>query len=896
MCAIVRHSHSLGRQCATSLEPTVTGKTISHYRVLEKLGEGGMGVVYEAEDLKLKRRVALKFLSHHATGTDVNRARFVHEAVASAGLDHPSICTVYEIDEADGQVFIAMALIDGECLEDRIAAGPIDIGEAIDIAVCVADGLAAAHEKSVIHRDVKPGNIMTTASGRVKIMDFGLARFSACTTLTSPGATVGTAPYMSPEQATGGDLDGRTDIWSLGTVLYEMLTGQRPFRGDSSPAVVYSIVKEEPEPITGLRTGIPIELERIVFKAMAKDLDERYQSAVDMLVDLRTLRKRLGLGSGTSSALTRQPTPSGQRRAFGRRGALVAVAMAAAAIVVGFAVMKLREAFPKMDPDLVIVVALDNRTGDASLDDLGELAAERFTQGLSQTGSVRVAPASAGLPKRRGGEADAPAVQDMAWLRALAAETGAGTVVAGAYYAEGDDILFRISVTDAARGELVYAFPDIAGPRGAPTEVIEAAAQRVLGLLATDFDPVLDSQPPTYEAYREFMTDMELWGEDCSESAAHFLRVSELDSVYFWPRLMAAHAFALTYEFDRADSIFRSLERERGVLTPFERLNLEWSMAFVRDDFAEGLRRLRQVDGLLEQSKSDKHLHRMSIKRVLGLHALLLNRPSESLGAFDALIGLWEEWEPQEMSAGTMWELLAFKYECMALHMLREHDMELRESRRVMELYPDELEVRLCELRALAALGRTQDVDRAIDECIMIRSESGLLRWLILNTTYALRAHGHMQAAIALAERGIALHESRPAADHRYALAEFLYAAERWDEAGVLFEELAAEHPHDIEYRACLGTLAARRGDRADALAVSAWLERNEHPYFKGESTYRRARIAALLGERERAVELLREALAKGAWLFYDLQAHTDMDLEPLRDYPPFQEFMRPKG
>ena len=877
------------------------GKTISHYKILEKLGEGGMGVVYEAEDLKLKRRVALKFLSPHATGTDVQRARFAHEALAAAGLDHPSICTIYEIDEADGQVFIAMALIDGESLEDRIVSGPLKVEETIDIAIRVADGLAAAHEKGIIHRDIKPGNIMITASGRLKIMDFGVARFSEFTTLTSPGATVGTVPYMSPEQATGGDLDGRTDIWSLGAVLYEMLAGLRPFKGDSSPAVVYSIVKEEPEPITGLRTGIPIELERIVFKAMAKDPDERYQSAVDLLADLRALRRRLGLGSETGSAVTHQTTSRGTRTKQKRGAWLLTTAFVVAAVLTGVVIVKLRGAPPKVDPDLVVVVALENQTGDPSLDHLSHAVAERITQGLSRTGAVQVAPTMMALQTPHDAGAEAAALHGMARLSAIAAETGAGVVVTGAYYVEGDDVQFRVRVTNVPERKLVYAFPKIGGPRGAALETAEAVSQRVTGLLASDFDPVLDSQPPTYEAYREFMTGMELWGDDYLEAAAHFLRATELDSVYFWPRLMAAHAFALRYESDRADSIFRSLEHERGALTPFERLNIEWSMAFVRDDFAEGLRHLRQVDELLERSESDKHLHRMSIKRVLGLHALLLNRPSEALGALDALIELWEEWEPQEMSAGTMWELLAFKYECMALHMLGEHDRELGESRRAVELYPDELEVRLCEIRALAALGRTQDVDRVVDECVMIRSGSGLLRWLILHAAYALRAHGHMQAAIALAERGAALHESRPAgeaasADHRYTLAEFLYAAERWDEAEELFEELIAERPDNVDWRAYLGALAARRGDRPDALAVSAWLERNEHPYWAGGSTYRRARIAALLGERERAVELLREALAEGAWLFFGLKAHTDIDLQPLRDYPPFQEFMRPKG
>jgi serine/threonine protein kinase/tetratricopeptide (TPR) repeat protein len=269
------------------------GQTISHYKILEKVGEGGMGVVYKAEDTKLKRAVALKFLAAHALGSEDEKTRFVHEAQAAAALDHPNICTVYEIDEAEGQVFIAMAHIEGQSLKERIESGPLKLDQALDIAIQVAQGLQEAHEKGIVHRDIKSGNIMVTKKGQAKIMDFGLAQLSGRTKITKTGTTLGTAAYMSPEQALGETVNHRTDIWSLGVVLYEMTTGQLPFKADYEQAVVYSILNEEPEPITALRTGVPMELEQIVLKALAKNPEERYQHADEILTDLRRIKKSL---------------------------------------------------------------------------------------------------------------------------------------------------------------------------------------------------------------------------------------------------------------------------------------------------------------------------------------------------------------------------------------------------------------------------------------------------------------------------------------------------------------------------------------------------------------------------------------------------------------------------
>ncbi len=264
------------------------GRTISHYKIISKLGEGGMGVVYRAEDLKLHRFVALKFLPA-SLGDDKARQRFTHEAQAVSALEHPNICSIHEIDETpEGRMFIVMPCYEGESLQKKIERGPTTLDEAIEIASQVASGLARAHEKGVVHRDIKPGNIFITKDG-AKIVDFGLAKLAAQTRLTKTGTTVGTVMYMSPEQGQGQETDERSDIWSLGAVLYEMLTGRPPFTGEHEAAVLYQIMNEQPQPVTGVRTGVPMELERIVNKCTAKDPEERYQHADEIVADLRHL-------------------------------------------------------------------------------------------------------------------------------------------------------------------------------------------------------------------------------------------------------------------------------------------------------------------------------------------------------------------------------------------------------------------------------------------------------------------------------------------------------------------------------------------------------------------------------------------------------------------------------
>jgi serine/threonine protein kinase len=271
------------------------GQTVSHYKILEKLGEGGMGVVYKAHDTKLDRDVALKFLPIELTKDPNASERFIQEAKAASALSHPNICTIHDIQEHDGQLFIVMEFVDGQTLRDAVGAfhgTPLQLKRAIDIGIQIADGLAAAHEKGIVHRDIKPENIMVRRDGIVQIMDFGLAKLRGTVTrLTKEGSTVGTVAYMSPEQVQGQEADHRSDIFSLGVLLYEVFTGQLPFTGVHETALMYEIVNVDPPPMSSIKPDIDPELDRIVFECLQKEPDERYQSVKDISKDLKRFKR-----------------------------------------------------------------------------------------------------------------------------------------------------------------------------------------------------------------------------------------------------------------------------------------------------------------------------------------------------------------------------------------------------------------------------------------------------------------------------------------------------------------------------------------------------------------------------------------------------------------------------
>jgi serine/threonine protein kinase len=316
----------LGSAAAPERRPGggMLGKVIAHYRIVGPLGGGGMGVVYKAQDLSLERIVALKFLPPELTRDPDAKTRFLQEARAASALDHPNICTIHEVGETDeGQLYLAMACYDGETLKQRLQRGRLPIDEALETAQQVARGLVKAHRHGIVHRDIKPANLMITTDEIVKILDFGIAKLVGAAGLTRAGSSLGTPGYMSPEQARGEEVDPRTDVWSLGAVLYEMVTGRRPFRGEHEQTVLYSLFNDEPEPVQQLRPDAPPELARIIGRMLAKDPEQRYPTAAAAFADLRALYGPVtGTGSLTATSTligtTSVPAAAGRRRP-GRR-------------------------------------------------------------------------------------------------------------------------------------------------------------------------------------------------------------------------------------------------------------------------------------------------------------------------------------------------------------------------------------------------------------------------------------------------------------------------------------------------------------------------------------------------------------------------------------------------
>jgi serine/threonine-protein kinase len=376
------------------------GQTISHYEILEELGGGGMGMVYKAEDTKLRRIVALKFLSPDLTREEGSKTRLIHEARAASALQHNNICAIHEIDEtSDGRLFISMDFYQGETLKEKINKGPLPVEEAIDITLQVAAGLVEAHGAGMVHRDIKPANIMVTAKGVVKILDFGLAKLTGQTKVTRTGTTVGTAAYMSPEQARGDETDARSDIWSLGVMLYEMLTGRLPFRGDVEPAVLYSIMHEDPVPVTTARGDVPISLEDIVEKALAKERTKRYATMEEIAIDLEKQRDQIAMGIKERRVKAIRTLKRRRRLSV---GTVIVLTLVAAAVLVQMLQTR-RTAI-----DSIAVLPFVNLSGgedqgyfldgmtDALINELGQISALRV---ISRTSVMRFKDTDTPLPE-----------------------------------------------------------------------------------------------------------------------------------------------------------------------------------------------------------------------------------------------------------------------------------------------------------------------------------------------------------------------------------------------------------------------------------------------------------------------------------------------------------------
>ncbi len=514
---------SLTKTLAMPLPAIRTGALIAgKYRIIEELGRGGMGVVYKAEDTKLKRRVALKFLPPELTHVPEVKERFMREAQAAAALDHPNICTVYEFDEAEGENFISMAYIEGQSLARKIEAGPLGLEEALNIAEQVAEGLQAAHQKGIVHRDIKSANIMIDARGQAKIMDFGLARVAGSTLLTKDGSTMGTVAYMSPEQAQGKEVDHGTDIWSFGVALYEMLTGELPFKGEHEQSVIHSILDKKPKPITDLKADIPVSIEQVVYRALEKDPDKRYQQIDDLLDDLKSISA--GIVPEEIKARLRKTKLRKRNRAFlygGAAGLVIAVVVIAFLFFTG----------PAEAIDSIAVLPLKNLTGDVEKDYFVDGVTDELIGRLGQISALRVISRQSVMRYRESNKL----------LPEIARELNVDAVVVGSVQQVGESVRIRVQLIDAFPEEQnlwgkTYERP-VTEILAMYNEVARAIVDEVQITLApkeeTRLASALQVNPQAYEAYLKGMSHLyKLTPPELDTALYYFEQALEIDPDY----------------------------------------------------------------------------------------------------------------------------------------------------------------------------------------------------------------------------------------------------------------------------------------------------------------------------------------------------------------------------
>jgi TolB-like protein len=690
----------------------LTGTRLGPYRITAPLGAGGMGEVYRAHDARLDREVAIKVIPH-ALAADADRIRrFEQEARAAGALNHPNVISIFDVGDHDGSPFVVMELLEGETLRERIAGGPLSLRKAVDYAAQAANGLAAAHEKGIIHRDLKPENLFVTRDGRVKVLDFGLAKLTRPETpgaagdrpdsvaATETGAILGTAGYMAPEQARGRPADQRSDLFALGAILYEMLAGARAFRGASFVETLHAILNEEPPPLTAPDRDIPPRLEHVVRHCLEKSPEERFQTARDLAFDLQGVMAEMGAGQTTIGAAR----PVVRRRVS--RGVVIGVlAGMIGSLIAASLFLRLRDRTPGsaggLEPKRIVVAVFENQTGDPALDPLGRMTSDWITQGLSRVEGLQVVPSTSVLYAQPTGSRTKTGRDP---IRALAEETGSGTVVSGAYYLQGDTLQLQAKVTDVVRGRLLEGLEPVRGPRNAPMVAIDAVRQRVLGGVAANLEGVHEmgtqQQPPLYDAYREFIAGFEIFQTDGPAALRGFERAVELDPGFLTPLFYEAYLLNEAGDHARVEAILHKLADRREQLPPFGRQWLDAMSAYSAHRYSVALQHLR----VAEQSAPRDPMTALWI----GWMARASNRPQELVNVYDRFGA-----PPfPGHSLGTTWT----NHRCDALHVLERYPRELEEARRERTRNPESSRPRVWEMRALAALGRVTEAERLLDE------------------------------------------------------------------------------------------------------------------------------------------------------------------------------------
>jgi len=859
------------------------GKTISHYKIVDKLGEGGMGSVWKAEDTTLNRLVAIKVLSSHLAENEEARERFVREAQATSSLNHSNITTVYELLEDDGEQYIVMEYVDGKTIRDVVESSRVSIRRAVDMLIQAAEALGAAHNKGILHRDVKSANIMVSMEGNVKVMDFGLAHLEERSQLTRTGTTMGTIAYSSPEQLVGAPVDKRSEIFSLGVVFYELLTGQLPFKSPSEGELVFEIINTEQDMLTTCREDVPENVCSVVNKMLIKKPELRYQTCGELLTDLKAIRSEL------ETTTVQISTAGDASRA--KKNALT-IGIASAVVITGLiAVFLGRGKGSELDPDYIVVDVIVNRTADPSLDIFGEHVTNMIVGGISRAGLNKVVPAEDVFQFYQSvmGESGTQEEQSNP-LQALVSAYKSGTAIVGTIFPLSDSTIeIRLRIKNMRTGDYLLSLEPISGTLEYREDLLERIHQEVLGALAGVFDPkfslfaVQFSPPPSPEAFAEYRKGLEEYFKRQRPNAVqHFYLANEIDRDYLTPLVWAArvNSVMVTREsLSATDSLVAILTPLFPQLTPFEQLMVEKSAKYDR--------------GTINWSAG----YELAIKTAelapgplwtfdLGQYSRIIGHPQEALDYFAevdpdaALIRNWPGWCNQVTEA---------------LNMVGRHEEAFELAREHRRRQPDSWVSYAIEVRTLACLGYVEEILALFEESKRLQATSTYSSGMLLRARAGprLRGYGYRDEATRVFEIALDWYEDERGEDksrYRSSIAGALYGLERWEEARAIYSELNQETGR---YQNCLGWIAAHLGDVDEARMwgeqLAAYTDTLTHQKYISRRD--QAQLAALLGDREEAVQLLQLAITEG-------QAHThmlprDIDFEGLWDYPRFQALFR---